>query len=90
MPTTTNPSSVGVVACGEACSQPTVLFGELRDARIVAIEVEYEDKWHRYEVSGDGYLVRLDGFTGVPEAYRWLDAAGATMHASGRVAPLKY
>ncbi len=91
MPLTSEPASVGVVACLDACSQPTVLFGELDAAReIVAFEVRYEGAWHRFEVAGAGYLVRLDGFTAVPDAYRWLDAAGATVWSSDRVEPLTY
>jgi hypothetical protein len=84
MPLTSEPASVAVVS-----TQPTVLFGELDPTReIVAFEVQYDGAWHRFEVSSAGYLVRLDGFTGVPDAYRWLDAAGAAVWASGRVEPL--
>lgn len=89
MPQTTEAASVGVVACLESCAQPTVLFGELRDPRIVALEVSYDGAWHRIEVAGAGYLVRLDS-TAVPEAYRWLDAAGATIYHLEAVAPLVY
>ncbi len=91
LPATSDPASVGVVACLDACARPTVLFGELDVAReIVAFEVRYEGAWHRFEVAGEGYLVHLDGFTGVPDAYRCLDAAGATVWSSDRVEPLTY
>lgn len=90
MPLTSEAASIGVVACLDACSQATVLFGELRDVRIVALEVQYAGASQRFEMKSEGYLVRLDGFTGVPDAYRWLDAAGATVYEGGRVEPLTY
>lgn len=82
--TTGQPASVGLVP-----SSPAELFGEVNDPAITTLEVEYEGAWYTYEVSAPGYLVRLEGFDGVPTAYRWRDAAGNVIHTRDFVEPLQ-
>ena len=80
IPATSVPASIGVARCtgilGESCAEDTELFGQINAPEIVALEVQYEGAWHRFPVAAPGYIVRLDSFSGVPTAYRWLDADG--------------
>lgn len=52
------------------------LFGEIIDPAIVAMEVAYESKWHRFEVAAPGFIIWIDGYSGLPDGYRWLDQSG--------------
>lgn len=71
------PASVGVSwRTGGGLHDHSELFGEISDPAIVAMEVRYEGAWHRFNVESPGYLLRLDGFFGVPESYRWLNEEG--------------
>jgi hypothetical protein len=64
---------------GERCSQTPELFGQINDPDIVAIEVLVDDQWHRYDARKPGFAIRLDGASGRPARYRWLDAEGKTV-----------
>lgn len=74
------PATVGYAPCvgvmGEQCGRPIELFGQVNDPAIVAMEVLTGNAWRRFAVAAPGFVVRLDGATGVPAGYRWLDAAG--------------
>jgi hypothetical protein len=81
--TVSTPASLGVLQ-----ATPTEIFGEVNSPAITTIEVEYDGSWHAYPVESPGYLLRLDGFDGVPTAYRWLDAHGDVIHSRDRVEPI--
>ncbi len=87
------PATVGFAPCvgvhGEQCGRSIELFGQINDARIVAMEVVVGDTWCRYEVSASGFAVRLDGVTTVPSGYRWLDAQGRFVRETGGISPTK-
>ncbi len=79
-----NAASVGVVL-----HRPTELFGEVNAASITTLEIEYEGRWHAFPVHRPAFLVRLEGFDGIPVAYRWLDANGVLVWSEGRRPPLR-
>ncbi len=80
IPATGAPASIGVGrragVLGESCPKDTELFGQISTPEIVALEIQYEGAWHRFRVSAPRYIVRLECFSGIPAAYRWLDADG--------------
>lgn len=81
---TSAPASVAVSHCtGGRCQGDTELFGQIDASEIVAVEVLYDGRWHRYPVAVPGYIVRLDGYRGTPEEYRWLDVTGEVVYAVG-------
>ncbi|MDP9363779.1 MAG: hypothetical protein M3Q10_06070 [Chloroflexota bacterium] len=85
---TNAPASLGVARCtgvgGEACDKPTEVFGQVNAPEIVALEVEYGGAWRRFPVAAPGFAVRLDGYRGVPTAYRWLDRDGRAVWTSAQ------
>jgi hypothetical protein len=74
------PASIGVARCtgilGESCAEDTELFGQINASEIVALEVLTRERGTASRLAAPGYIVRLDSFSGVPTAYRWLDADG--------------
>lgn len=80
-------ASVGVASC-LGCAGDAVLFGEVTLPTIVAMEVRRDGAWERYEVSAPGFLVRLGGEAGAPDAYRWIDVSGAVVYASEQATQL--
>lgn len=87
-------ASVGVARCpgvrSGRCDRNMQVFGEITAPEIVVVEIQYDDAWHRYPVSYPGYLIRLDGFHGVPTAYRWLNPSGDVVWSQGRVPQLSW
>jgi hypothetical protein len=77
------PATVGYAPCvgieGERCRRPPELFGQINDPTIVAMEVLVGGSWRRFAVTRPGFAVRLDGTSGEPAGYRWLDGAGRTV-----------
>ncbi len=92
IPATGAPASIGVSRCtgvlGESCAKDTELFGQINAPEIVTLEVQYEGAWHRFPVSAPAYIVRREGFTRPPTAYRWLDADGDVVWTQGFVPSL--
>uniref|UniRef100_A0A7C2ZYT2 Uncharacterized protein n=2 Tax=Thermorudis TaxID=1649508 RepID=A0A7C2ZYT2_9BACT len=86
------PASIGVARCtgvlGERCAKDTEVFGQINAPEIVALEVQCEGAWHRFPVSVQSDIVRPEGFTSVPTAYRWLDADGDVVWIQGFVPSL--
>lgn len=93
IPVTNEPASVGVARCtgilGEGCDKSTELFGQINSAEITTLEVEYDEEWHRFSVEAPSYAVQLNGFTGVPTNYRWLNTDGNMIYHEGPVQPLQ-
>lgn len=97
---TDGPVSVGLARCAGqlsgsgvepgmfGCRTRSIVFGQINDPAIVAIEVEYEGAWHRYSVAAPGYVVALAPFRGIPSGYRWLDAAGVILEEHAPVPEL--
>ena len=75
---TAAPASVGIARCagvvGEACHGPTELFGQVTDPGITGLDVLYQGEWHRFAVATPGFVIRLAGFSGSPDGYRWVNS----------------
>ena len=87
------PATVGYAPCvgilGERCRQPPELFGQINDPSIVAMEVQIGDAWRRFAVAAPGFAVRLEGVTGEPSGYRWLDPEGHVVWEMPVASPTK-
>jgi hypothetical protein len=88
VPAATDPATANIARCPGVpygCDRDMQVFGEITAREIVAVEIQWEGTWHRYPVRYPGYLIRLDGFAGVPTAYRWLDRDDDVVWSQGRV-----
>lgn len=77
---TTAPASLAVARCPAghdvACHDGTMIFGQVNDRNIVALQVEQGGKQQPYSVAGPAFIIRLDRLSGILADYRWLDASG--------------
>lgn len=91
VPAIADPAKASIARCPGArysCDRDMQVFGEITAREIVAIEIQWEDAWHRFPAGYPGYLIRMDGFAGVPTAYRWLDSDNHVVWSQGRVTHL--
>jgi hypothetical protein len=87
------PAIAGYAPCvgisGERCAQSPDLFGQITDPDIVALEVRIGDAWRRFPVHAPGFVIRLDGATGPPTGYRWLDSSDHIVWETASHVPTK-
>jgi hypothetical protein len=55
----------------------TVIFGQVNDRSITAIEIEIDGTWRAYDVDAPGYALILDPGLDPGQTVRFLDAQGA-------------
>ncbi len=87
------PATAGFAPCvgmrGERRRRDVELFGQVNDPEIVAMEVLMDGAWKSFPVAATGYVIRVDGLTGPPAKYRWLDAGGRVIRELADLAPTK-
>ena len=87
------PATAGFAPCvgmhGERCGRAVELLRQVNDPGIVAMGVLVDGAWRSYLVAAPGYAIQVDGLTGPPEKYRWLDAGGRVIRELADLASTK-